>query len=110
VPASDVIDGKLGDGVEEVLKTNKGKCISKRHPYLTEQATVVPIVVVATKFDLAITQALIDIAGGDTQYYEHARTTAYERYDRSRRSLFRDVPVEIVSSIQSPVRLTRKGI
>ena len=101
MPTSDVIDGKLGDGVEEILQTNKGKRISKHRSYSTEQATVVPIVVVATKFDLAITQDLIDIAGGDTRFYEHARTAAYEKYDRSRRSLFhwnRDVPVEIVSS------------
>ena len=101
MPTSDVIDGdgKLGDGVEEILKTNKGKRISKHRSYSTEQATVVPIVVVATKFDLAITQALFDIAGGDTRFYEHARTAAYEK---SRRSLFhrnRDVPVEVVSSI-----------
>ena len=102
MPTSDVIDGKLGDGVEEILGLNKGKRTSKPHFYLTEQATVVPIVLVATKFDLAITQALIDIAGGDTRFYEDARTAAHQRYERSRRSLShrnRDVPVEIVSSI-----------
>jgi len=102
VPTSDIIDGRLGDGVEDILGLNKGKRTSKHRFYLTEQATVVPIVVVATKFDLAITQALIDIAGGDTRFYEDARTAAYEKYERFRRPLFhrnRDVPVEIVSSI-----------
>jgi len=56
----------------------------------------------ATKFDLAITQALIDIPGGNPRLYEDARTTTYKRYELSRHSLFhrnRDVPVEIVSSI-----------
>ena len=99
---SDVIEGKLGDGVEAILDLNQGKRISKYRFYLTEYAAVVPIVVVATKFDMAITQALIDIPGGDPRPYEDARTTAYKRYERSRHSLFhrnRDVPVEIVSSI-----------
>lgn len=102
MPTSDVIDGKLGDGVEEILGLNKGKRTRKYRFYSTEQATVVPIVVVATKFDLAISQALIDIPGETLQRYEEARTTAYKRYERYCRSLFhrnRDVPVEIVSSI-----------
>ena len=102
MPTSDVIDGKLGDGVEAILELNQGKRTSKHRFYLMEQATVVPIIVVATKFDLAITQALIDIPGGNPRLYEDARTAEYKRYERSRRSLFyrnRDVPVEIVSSI-----------
>jgi hypothetical protein len=89
--------------VEEILGLNKGKRTSKHSFYSTEQATVVPIVVVATKFDLVITQALIDIAGGDTRFYEEAKTSAYARYEQSRRSLFHrnpmDVSVEIVSSV-----------
>jgi hypothetical protein len=102
VPTSDVIDGKLGDGAEEILGLNKGKCTSKHSLYSTEQATVVPIIVVSTKFDLAISQALIDIPGENPRRYEDARTAAYKRYERSCRSLFhrnRDVPIEIVSSI-----------
>ena len=103
MPTSDVIDGRLGDGMEEILALNRGERANKHPFYLTKQATVVPVVVVATKFDLVITQALIDIAGGDTRFYEQAKTSAYERYERSCRSLFhrhsRDVPVEIVSSV-----------
>jgi len=102
MPTSDVIDGRLGDGVEEILALNRGEHANKHPFYLPKQATVVPVVVVATKFDLVITQALIDIAGGDIQFYEEAKTSAYERFERSCRSLFhrhpRDVPVEIVSS------------
>ena len=54
MPTSDIIDGKLGDGVEEILVLSKGKRTSKHSFYSTEQTTVVPIVVVATKFDLVI--------------------------------------------------------
>jgi hypothetical protein len=88
--------------VEEILGLNKGKRTSKHSFYSTEQTTVVPIVVVATKFDLAISQALIDISSENPGRYEDARTAANRRYERSCRSLFyrnRDVPVEIVSSI-----------
>jgi hypothetical protein len=64
--------------------------------------TVVPVVIVATKFDLVVSQALFDIAHGDNRYYEQARTAAHARYDQSCRSLFprntRVVPVEAVSS------------
>jgi len=103
VPTSDVTDGRLGDGVEEILALNRGERTNKHPFYLTKQATVVPVVVVATKFNLVITQALIDVAGGDTRFYEQAKTSAYERYEQSCRSLFhrhpRNVPVEIVSSV-----------
>ena len=103
MPASDVIDGKLGDGMEEILALNKGERANERPFCLTKQATVVPVVVVATKFDLVITQTLIDIAGGNPRFYEEAKASAHERYERSCRSLFRrnprDVPVEIVSSM-----------
>ena len=103
MPASDVIDGRLGDGMEEILALNRGERANK-HPFcLMEQTIVVPVVVVATKFDLVITQALIDIVGGDPRFYEKAKTSAHERYARSCRSLFhrnpRDVFVEIVSSM-----------
>jgi len=103
VPTFDVIDRRLGDGVEEILALNGGKRANKYPFHLMKQATVVPVVVVATKFDLVITQALIDIAGGDIRFYEKAKTSAHERYEQSCRSLFhrnpRDVPVEIVSSV-----------
>jgi len=65
-------------------------------------AIVVPVVIVATKFDLVVSQVLSDIAHEDDRFYEEARTTAHEIYDLSCRSLFprntRVVPVEAVSS------------
>jgi hypothetical protein len=70
--------------------------------HLMGHVTVVPVVIVATKFDLVVSQALFDIARGDNQFYEQARTVAHEKYDQSCRSLFprktRVVPVEAVSS------------
>ena len=70
--------------------------------YLTEDSTVVPVILVATKFDLVVSKVLVDIAGGDTQLYERARDIAHAKYEESRRSLFRgqlrNAPVEIVSS------------
>jgi len=36
VSTSDVIEGKLGDGVEAILDLNQGKRISKHRFYLTE--------------------------------------------------------------------------
>ena len=88
--------------MEEILALNRGERANKHPFYLTKQATVVPVVVVATKFDLVVTQTLIDIAGGNTRFYEEAKTSAHERYERSCCSLFhrnpRDVPIEIVSS------------
>ena len=61
--------------------------------YLAEHSTVVPVILVATKFDLVDSEVFS--AGGDTR-------TAHAKYEESRRSLFRgklrDVPVEIVSS------------
>jgi hypothetical protein len=69
----------------------------------TENSTVVPVILVATKFDVVVSEVLL--AGGDTRLYERARGTAHAKYEESRRSLFRgklrDVPVEIVSSAYS---------
>jgi hypothetical protein len=70
--------------------------------HLMGHATVVPVVVVATKFDLLVSKTLFDIGDGDTRFYEQARATAQKRYEQSCRSLFprntRDVPVEPISS------------
>jgi hypothetical protein len=84
VPASDAIDGRLGNGVEEILGMRN-----------------VPVVVVFTKFDVVVSRVLFDIAGGNAQYHERARARAYTMYEEASRHLFhkdpRDVPVEIVS-------------
>ncbi|KAI0246861.1 hypothetical protein BJV78DRAFT_1286036 [Lactifluus subvellereus] len=84
VPASDLIDGNLGDGVEEIL------CMQK-----------VPVVPVFTKFDLLVSQVLLDIADGDPRYHEHAKARAQDMCEESCRRLLRkdskDVPAEIVS-------------
>lgn len=88
---------------------NGGKPLQKTpQVFLTEHSTVVPVILVATKFDLVVSEVLFDIAGGDTRLYERARGTAHAKYEESRRSLFRgklrDVPVEIVSSAYPLIR------
>lgn len=114
MPASGIIDGNLGDGMDEILGMNKGEYADWQPLHLTEQATVVPVVVVATKFDLVVSRVLFDIANGDTRFYEEAKTTAYERYKRSCRSLFsrgtRDVAVEAVSSTESFINVAWKDV
>ncbi|KAI0246859.1 hypothetical protein BJV78DRAFT_1286034 [Lactifluus subvellereus] len=85
VPSADLIDGRLGDGVEEILGTQK-----------------VPVVLVFTKFDLLVSQVLLDTAGGDPRYHEHAKARAQDMCEESCRRLLRkhprDVPAEIVST------------
>ncbi|KAI0245740.1 hypothetical protein BJV78DRAFT_1365236 [Lactifluus subvellereus] len=82
VPTADLIDGRLGDGVEEILGTRK-----------------VPVVLVFTKFDLLVTQVLPDIASGN---HDRAKARAQEMCEQSCRRLLRkhprDVPAEIVST------------
>ncbi|KAH9003546.1 hypothetical protein EDB86DRAFT_3073326 [Lactarius hatsudake] len=82
VPASDVISGRLGDGVEDILGFEN-----------------VPVVVVFTKFDLVVSQVPLNSHSGGPQHNEHARARA--RIEESCRRLFRkdpkDVPAEIVS-------------
>lgn len=72
-----------------------------------------PVVLVFTKFDLLVSQVLIDIAGGDTQHHERAKARAQEMCEGSCRRLLRkhprDVPAEFVSSTCSPVYVTWKG-
>ncbi|KAI9456396.1 hypothetical protein BJY52DRAFT_1381678 [Lactarius psammicola] len=84
VPASDVIDGRLGNGVEEILGLR-----------------TVPVVIVFTKFDVVVSQVLFDVAGGDTQHHERARVKAHIMYEDSCRRVFhkepRDMPAVVVS-------------
>ncbi|KAF8258134.1 hypothetical protein EI94DRAFT_1755521 [Lactarius quietus] len=84
VPASDAIDGRLGDGVKEILGI--------RH---------VPVILVFTKFDVVVSQVRLDIPSGDSQHHERARARAHTMYEESCRRIFhkesRDVPAEIVS-------------
>ncbi|KAI0246085.1 hypothetical protein BJV78DRAFT_197290 [Lactifluus subvellereus] len=85
VPTLDLIDGTLGDGVEEILSMQK-----------------VPVVLVFTKFDLLVSKVLFDIAGGDSQQHERAKVEAERKYAESCHLLLRkqprDVPAEIVST------------
>jgi hypothetical protein len=84
VPASDAIEGRLGDGIEEILSLR-----------------TVPVVIVFTKFDVIVSRVLFDIADGDTPHHERARARAYIMYEDSCRRMLhkepRDVPAEIVS-------------
>jgi hypothetical protein len=63
---------------------------------------VVPVVLVATKFDLVVSQVPADIAGDAARHHEHARARAHAMYKRTCRSLLpshlKDVPAEAVSS------------
>ncbi|KAI0245737.1 hypothetical protein BJV78DRAFT_262384 [Lactifluus subvellereus] len=82
VPTTDLIDGRLGDRVEEILGTRK-----------------VPVVLVFTKFDLLVSQVLPDFASGDD---DRAKARAQEMCEESCRWLLRrhprNVPAEIVST------------
>jgi hypothetical protein len=114
IPASDIIDGNLGDGVEEILGLSGGKWASKRLFNLTERAIVVPVVVVATKFDTVVSQVSYDMAGKGTQSYEETKAAAHERFERSCRSVFprnlRDVPVETSSGIIYLIHVTWEDV
>ncbi|KAI0246087.1 hypothetical protein BJV78DRAFT_1286734 [Lactifluus subvellereus] len=96
VPTLDLIDGTLGDGVEEILSMQK-----------------VPVVLVFTKFDLLVSKVVSDIAGGDSQQHECApRVKAERKYEESCHLLLhkqpKDVPAEIVSTNPRLSDLTSK--
>ncbi|KAN0136738.1 hypothetical protein V8E53_005508 [Lactarius tabidus] len=84
VPASDAIEGGLGEGVEEILSLR-----------------TVPVVIVFTKFDVFVSRVLFDIADGDILQHERARARAHINYEDSCRRVLhkepRDVPAEVVS-------------
>ncbi|KAI9439394.1 hypothetical protein BJY52DRAFT_1217284 [Lactarius psammicola] len=71
VPASDAIDGKLGEGAEEILGMK-----------------TVPVVLVLTKFDIVVSKVLFDIPRDDAQPHERAKVKALEMYEESCRHLF----------------------
>jgi len=79
VPASDAVDGRLGDGVEDILAIGK-----------------VPVILVLTKFDALVAKVRLDIPS-----HERARAEAHAMYENLCRQIFRkeprDVPAEIVS-------------
>ncbi|KAH9170100.1 hypothetical protein EDB89DRAFT_1980563 [Lactarius sanguifluus] len=80
VPASDAIDGQLGEGAEEILGLR-----------------TVPVVLVFTKFDVVVSKVLFDIPRGDAQPHERAKAQALEMLEESCHRLFhkdsRVVPV-----------------
>ncbi|KAI0285599.1 hypothetical protein BC826DRAFT_1179001 [Russula brevipes] len=86
VPASDAIDGSIGEWVQKLLGVGRG---------------TMPIIVTFTKFDSVVSKFVTDFEGGNLQHYESARTTAYTRCEQSCHSVFgrelKDVPAEIVS-------------
>jgi hypothetical protein len=63
----------------------------------------VPVIIVFTKFDMVVSQVLLESESRSSQQREHARAMAYTQYQQSCRSLFlkeaslREVPTEIVS-------------
>ncbi|KAN0136278.1 hypothetical protein V8E53_005883 [Lactarius tabidus] len=84
VPASDAIAGRLGDGAKEILALRN-----------------VPVILVFTKFDMVVSQVLLDRFSGAPQHYERARASAHTTCEESCRRIFdkepRDIPAEIVS-------------
>ncbi|KAH8989937.1 hypothetical protein EDB86DRAFT_2941602 [Lactarius hatsudake] len=95
VPASDAISGELGKGAKEILGMRG-----------------VPVILVFTKFDVVVTQALFDTPRDDEQRHERARAKALAMYEDSCRRLFhqepRDVPAEVVSEKPRDVDLIEK--
>ncbi|KAF8492153.1 hypothetical protein F5888DRAFT_1806885 [Russula emetica] len=83
IPASDAIDGSIGEGIDEILSMRR-----------------VPVVVAFTKSDLAYPH-ISGSEGGNYQYQDRTRTRAYAQCEELCRSLFcreaRDVPAELVS-------------
>jgi hypothetical protein len=65
----------------------------------------VPVVLVFTKFDLVVSQVLLDSFSGTPRHHERARASAHTMYEESCRRIFdkepRDVPAETVSGIYS---------
>ena len=63
-----------------------------------------PVILVLTKFDEAVSEVLFDIARGNVLQYERARARAHANYENSIRRRFdqdpRNVPVELVSGMQ----------
>ncbi|KAN0135817.1 hypothetical protein V8E53_006269 [Lactarius tabidus] len=72
VPASDIIDGNIDEGVKEILQTLRTRNV--------------PMILVLTKLDMVISDVLSKIASGDTQL---ARVRVLE--------ILREMPAEIVS-------------
>ena len=62
-----------------------------------------PVILVFTKFDVAVSQVLLDSFSGAPQHYERARASAHTMYEESCRRIFDkepgEVPAEIVSGI-----------
>jgi hypothetical protein len=73
----------------------------------------VPVILVFTKFDLVVSQVLLDRFSGAPQHYERARASAHTACEESCRRIFakepRDVPAEIVSGIYSFLPVLLEG-
>ncbi|KAF8262935.1 hypothetical protein EI94DRAFT_1742200 [Lactarius quietus] len=81
IPASDVIDGNLGEGVEDILHMG-----------------AVPVILVLTKFDMVVSDILSKVSSDNA---ELAKVTALQMCEDSCRRHFdkglREMPAEIVS-------------
>jgi hypothetical protein len=73
----------------------------------------VPVILVFTKFDLVVSQVLLDRFSGAPQHHEGALASANIMYHDSCRRIFgkesRDVPAEIVSGIYSFLPVLLEG-
>ncbi|KAI0293731.1 hypothetical protein B0F90DRAFT_1761003 [Multifurca ochricompacta] len=84
IPLSDAIDGRVGEEVKEILGMRN-----------------VPVIVVFTKFDMAVSQVLFNTRGDDSQRHESARAKAYAMYEDICRSLFGKDPGDVPTTIAS---------
>ena len=113
VPASDVVAGRLGDEVKDILALRNGTHGQRYFPLTSLTRISVPVVLVITKFDVVVSQALFDGFSGAPQQLNCAQDSAHRMYEESCRRVFekepREVPAEIVSGIHSFVTVLLEG-
>jgi hypothetical protein len=100
IPTSDAIGGSIGEGVDEILNTTRGKRSHFQGLYIRLIGESAPVVVAFTKSDLAFPH-ISGSESGNYQNQDRTRTRAYAHCEQLCRSLFRrearDVPAELVS-------------
>jgi hypothetical protein len=100
VPATDAINGSIGEGVEEILSASRGKRVQIQGLYIRLIGDSVPVIVAFTKSDMAFPR-ITGSESGNLQYQVRAWSRAYAQCEQLCRPLFRkeprDVPAELVS-------------
>ena len=98
----DAINGNIGEGVEEILSMRGGRFIeSDQDLYIQLTRDLVPVIIAFTKFDQLVSQILLGLEGGNSQYRERARGRAYTQYEQLCQSLFGREPMGVPAAIVS---------